>query len=130
MLLQAECSRHKLETRRFVDESARAMAEAKEMNDVVNFMRVHTEQIIFEKDEYTKQLSVMAGEDSVEEVEGMHQLQQQKIGNWFGGKSEKDYTQEENKKYTGSQQQQANIEEENEKTQKVASKGEKCSCTQ
>eukprot|EP00957_Ditylum_brightwellii_P191385 14571422-Ditylum_brightwellii.AAC.1 len=49
MLLQAECSCHKLETRRFADESARATAEAKEMNDVVNFMRVHTEQIILKR---------------------------------------------------------------------------------
>eukprot|EP00957_Ditylum_brightwellii_P202776 15331787-Ditylum_brightwellii.AAC.1 len=50
MSLQAECSRHKLETRRFADESARATAEAKEMNDIVNLMRLHTKQIIFEKE--------------------------------------------------------------------------------
>mmetsp|Transcript_3521 Transcript_3521/g.5298 ORF Transcript_3521/g.5298 Transcript_3521/m.5298 type:complete len:496 (+) Transcript_3521:23-1510(+) len=123
--LQAECSRHKLETRRFADESARATEEAKEMNDIVNFMRVHTERIIFEKEEYKKQLSVMAGEETVEEVEGMHQSQQQKIRNWFGGKSEKEYTQEENRKYAGFQQEEADMEEESEKTQKVSSKKKK-----
>eukprot|EP00957_Ditylum_brightwellii_P166976 12711787-Ditylum_brightwellii.AAC.1 len=59
MSFQAECSHHKLEMRRFADESARAAVEAKEINDVVNFMRVHTEQIIFEKEEYKKQLSAI-----------------------------------------------------------------------
>eukprot|EP00957_Ditylum_brightwellii_P007221 548640-Ditylum_brightwellii.AAC.1 len=62
----------------------------------------------------------MAGEDIAEEVEGMHQSQQQKIRNWFGGKSEKDCTQEENKKYTGFQQEEADMEEESKKIQKVA----------
>eukprot|EP00957_Ditylum_brightwellii_P091898 6997304-Ditylum_brightwellii.AAC.1 len=72
MSLHAECSHHKLETRRFADESTRATTEVKEMNDVVNFTRVHTEQIMFGKEEYKKQLSAMACEDTVEEVEGMH----------------------------------------------------------
>eukprot|EP00957_Ditylum_brightwellii_P081480 6199026-Ditylum_brightwellii.AAC.1 len=55
----------------------------------------------------------------------MHQSQQQKIRNWFGGMSEKDYTQEENKKHTKFQQEEVNMEEESKKTQKVASKEKK-----
>eukprot|EP00957_Ditylum_brightwellii_P185488 14122857-Ditylum_brightwellii.AAC.1 len=72
----------------------------------------------------------MAGENTVEEVEGIHQSQQQKIRIWFGGESEKDYAQEENKKYAGFQHEETDMEEESKKTQKLASKEKrKCSCT-